>query len=269
MNYNKITSIAFLSQIGEFGDNLQYIDVSDNALPLVDSEVISQLRGLGRDNNFGLDLSRNLFLCVCEFTETARWLKSTTGKIVHKNSYTCKTDGIDDTSVSTLNTDSLCPATVNIGLISGTSIGVTILLGLLISIIVIKFKYNILCSYYLFKWKIRIYFKHQAPGDRFDAYVIYNDLNSPDRKYAIDTLRTLAETEWKCNLFLWDRDAIPGRNTAANISDGMLSSKKIIIIHSSNLFLSPTHDDSVTGGLTESVENNRNGVKRKHGRLQW
>ena len=237
LSKNRLTSVSFLSSITHnLGGGLKYVDMSDNALALLEKETVKNLEAIALSKDLlSLDFSENPFLCVCAFQHAAIWLLSTEIKVLHNETYTCSINESVSQNITTLDIHSLCPAD-NILLIVGISFGSATFLGILLSLALYRYNTKILVNFYLLKWRIMNFMAKQDEEFIYDAYVIYNTDSISDRRFVARGLRKLMETEWKYNLHIWERDEKPGGNMAEAIVEGILSSKKIIIVYSKSFF---------------------------------
>ena len=239
-------------------NNIRLLNLSFNRFSYLSTESIVEFKHMSSAS--GIDLQGNPYICVCALKETAEWIKTTLINIHYKDTLVCSHDE-PYVHLSDINISSLCSYNnVTIGLIAGFG---TLLLCLLVTGAFFKYRMNIVLSYYVLKWKLNRRWSHDSEGSKqFDAYVVYNNNSNMDRHFVTQTVIDLVETKYNHKLFIWDRNSLVGTTMAEEIVTGMMSCKKIIIIHSKDLFPVNDANDAVDlallGGEREEEINGAN-----------
>ena len=215
-------------------NTLEMLDLSSNGLSYLHPNFLREIDQKGSPH-LTIDLSIKPFHCACELKPMAIWIRQASVNIVNKYNYTCSSDklqGKEEQNIAALAPHSLCP--VSSMITSSVSVTVTILFCGIVCALLVKYKLNLRVAYHLLKWKFAR--KDDYENDYVYMYVVYNDYSDDDRKYVTKTLRNLVEREWGFKLFILDRDSHPGSTIAEEIVYGLRNCRKIIIIHSVNLF---------------------------------
>ena len=230
---NRLESSSFLLSI-PVGNQFQMLNISFNALAYLSPKLLCELENFHPSST--VDLQGNPFLCVCAFRETLVWIQSTKLEIVSQDKLICADEGSRQgtyISFHELNISALCPfKSVTIGLMVASG---TIVVCILLAATIIKQRKQPLVCYYVLKWKLKGNSYGQGRTN-YDVYIIYNTNSHTDRSFVTQFMTDTYEDKHKCKLFIWDRDSVPGTPMAEEIVRGMISSKKIIIVHSKYLF---------------------------------
>ena len=104
---NRLTKITFLTHGS--GDQLTYVDLSENSLSKLEDKDIKHLKQFER-NSFAINLKNNPFVCVCALKETAIWLISTKVNVQDKDEYICNNN--QTINVTKLDIHNLCPSSL-------------------------------------------------------------------------------------------------------------------------------------------------------------
>ena len=218
---------------------LNVINLAANEFNHLTQRFLTQIEHLKSSKKVAIDLSDNPFQCQCELKPLSQWLQESSLDITNKEIYVCSqlNQPLQHTTILELNFNHVCPVG---NLLIASLTAVTILAIFLVAIaIAIKHKMRLRLLYYILKWKLRP--KAVPQGDYlYDVFVLYNNDSDSDRKFVAMDLRQLLEenehADFQYNMFIWDRNMPGGGSTADDIINGMQLSKRIMIIHSDELF---------------------------------
>ncbi|VDI51134.1 toll-like receptor 13 [Mytilus galloprovincialis] len=217
--------------------NLNFLGLSNNRFSYLDKPARDQLETVFKNNkNLSIDISGNPLKCTCDTKDFIQWMGNT--KIIFNNLhfYSCR---LSTDKKQNLNNPNRLYEVLQKECVSYTSlvIGLISLVGLFVSILtfglVYRHRWRIRYMYYMVKIR---YFEtkqktHERKIYRYDAFVSYE---SNDRSFVHGQFLRKLENDAGLKLCIHQRDFLPGRDIAENITSAIHDSRKIVVIMSPN-----------------------------------
>ncbi|XP_071137904.1 toll-like receptor 4 [Mytilus edulis] len=217
--------------------NLDFLGLSNNRFSYLDKPARNQLETVLKNNkNLSIDISGNPLKCTCDTKDFIQWMGNT--KILFNNLhfYTCR---LSTDKKQNLNNPKRLYEVLQKECASYTSlvIGLLSLVVLFVSILtfglVYRHRWRIRYMYYMVK--IRYFETKQKTHEKkiysYDAFVSYE---SNDRSFVHGQLLRKLENDAGLKLCIHQRDFLPGRDIAENITSAIHDSRKIVVIMSQN-----------------------------------
>ena len=238
--------------------NIRFLDLSENYITTVESNVLLNLRVLeylSLDNNhlttinssmvpvngstcLHLNLSLNPFRCDCHLKELKQWMSSSCSDDTEKNrtniilgddkkNYHCSMPS--EQLIIDYNPDDDCPKP---GVLFAYKLSVFFSAGLCITTFVIsvvfRFRHHLYYLYIHMRTKRRTYRELEDIGNyQYDAFISYNH---NDTWWVVNVLRPLLEGKHGMKLCLHDRDWLAGRDIVDNILSSIEDSRKTVLV---------------------------------------
>ncbi|XP_033754359.1 toll-like receptor 4 [Pecten maximus] len=234
LSVNALTEFSLdLSQM----KHLKYLDLRHNDLRMLKRNQREQIDSI-RDTNLILNLEGNRMDCSCEALEFLKWLGRNKDMFEHYHTYKCAFSNGTEITFSNLDETLLeisksCDSYIGIIAVFGSMILLS--LSLVISGIVYRYRWKLRYLYYMVKIRYRGYTPVANADDNddyiYDAFVSYC---SDDYQFVREEVITHLEEEQGLRLCLHQRDFLPGKDIAENITDAIHQSRKSVVLLSRN-----------------------------------
>ncbi|XP_046551619.1 toll-like receptor 4 [Haliotis rubra] len=193
--------------------------------------------------DFQLHFKDNPLKCNCLTLNSLKWMIDNSFKLPGLDNMICVDDSnrqlfLKDIHQIVFDLDKKC--TSYLGLSIGVLCLVMLVLSLSITGIVYRFRWKLRYLYYLVRIKHRAYLAAEdeedgGPQFEFDAFISYAD---EDRGFVVEDMRRILEGQQGLRLCIHHRDFLVGEAIAANILHAIRSSRRTVIILSSNFLKS-------------------------------
>ncbi|XP_072513890.1 toll-like receptor 13 isoform X2 [Salminus brasiliensis] len=218
-----LQSLDFLMQANL--TEIQYLQVSRNALAVINQTMISSLTKL-----MYIDLQGNTFSCDCSNSWFVDWaIKNNDTQVLNADQLTCNyPSNLRGNKLIELDFES---CTVDQGFYYFILTTILVLLTMLSSILHHFLKWQVVYAYY--RLLAFLYDNNQqrkkgdSSGVQYDAFISYN---THDELWVMSELIPQVEGEQGWRLCLHHRDFQPGKPIMENIVDGIYSSRKTICV---------------------------------------
>lgn len=211
--------------------NLIELDLSNNYIKRFSDKTINYINEILKKSDLKINLLNNTFECSCLTYSTLTWISENIHHFLHSENYKCQND---DGTIIALNNikervDHLAKACT-----SHTILIICIIVGLITVCFV-----TAIGLVYRYRWKLRyIYYmtrsKYSQNGPlesdvthSYDAFISYSD---HEKDFILEECIPHLEEEGHFRLCIHQRDFIPGEEIAANITNAVHESRKIICI---------------------------------------
>ncbi|XP_052099451.1 toll-like receptor 4 [Mytilus californianus] len=217
--------------------DLNFLGLSNNRFSYLDKKARDQLETVFMNNkNLSIDISGNPLKCTCDTKDFIQWMGNTKIQFNRLHFYTCRLSTDKKQNLNNpkrlyedLQKECASYTSLIIGLISLVVLFVSILtLGL-----VYRHRWRIRYMYYMVK--IRYFETKRKTNEKkiytYDAFVSYEN---NDRSFVHGQLLRKLENDAGLKLCIHQRDFLPGRDIAENITSAIHDSRKIVVIMSPN-----------------------------------
>ncbi|XP_076086235.1 toll-like receptor 4 [Mytilus galloprovincialis] len=228
LSNNFLSDIAFdISQLTK----LEMLDLSNNNITSISNmQAKEAISNFSMKSAFKVDLSNNLFECVCKETVYLRWMLNHVTVFHNIHSFTCK---LDSGKVVNRNFVQNVEQVIE-GCRDYTILVICISLVLCLAIVTVvagliyRYRWKLRYMYYMTKTK---WYRHKPPGTegqyRYDAFISYSD---NEQNFIVKECIPKLERERNLKLCIHQRDFIPGEEITVNITSAIHDSKKTICI---------------------------------------
>ncbi|VDI34266.1 Hypothetical predicted protein [Mytilus galloprovincialis] len=208
LSNNFLSDIAFdISQLTK----LEMLDLSNNNITSISNmQAKEAISNFSMKSAFKVDLSNNLFECVCKETVYLRWMLNHVTVFHNIHSYTCK---LDSGKVVNRNFVQNVEQVIE-GCRDYTILVICISLFLCLAIVTVvagliyRYRWKLRYMYYMTKTK---WYRHKPPGTegqyRYDAFISYSD---NEQNFIVKECIPKLERERNLKLCIHQRDFIPG-----------------------------------------------------------
>lgn len=212
--------------------HLHRLDLSNNLLTTLSYDTRKQIDEIRHYSpELKIMLHANPLQCSCDQLDALKWFLSHRNSFVWFNKYICRHENDTDISFEHLHKLTIafereCPSYLGVLFcaISFFSLAISFVVGGFSY----RYRWKIRYMYYIFKSKQEITNQHQYEQlYDYNAFVSYSE---KQRSFVIDELLLRLETEHEMRLCLHDRDFIPGKDIATNITSSIHRSRKTLII---------------------------------------
>ncbi|XP_052099447.1 toll-like receptor 4 [Mytilus californianus] len=223
--------------------HLRHLDLSYNRLSSISKDVRDHLDKTVRPNmKLELDLTGNPFKCTCETIGFVKWMFQTAIKLHNQRKYQCKLSNGEKIFIqnpSRLYEKLKKECSTFTSLIIGTTVVMLLLLAIISWAIIYRYRWKLRYMYYMVKNR----YHGQQPitsteNERiytYDAFISYAD---NDRFFVHEKFLNKLEDESGLKLCLHKRDFLPGNDIAANITNAIHESRKVVVIMSQHFLKS-------------------------------
>jgi len=213
--------------------SLQSLYLCRNHMSSLSKDLRDSLEELSERVRFSVDISGNPFSCKsCASLPFLRWLRTTSVRIVAKDTLTCiENDNLRVVSISLEDLEASC---------ASAAPGVSLLIVLSVAGGVGLCTLIMLLFLYTNRWRLRWYYysiKRRLRDDgestydtdryRYDTCVVYADA---DLNWVAHELVEQVETDWALSLFVYDRDSQAGFPIAENIVQSLETSRYVLFV---------------------------------------
>lgn len=223
--------------------NLTSLNLSNNQLEYFSANTLSQIGDLQSHGNLRIDMSNNPFQCSCKRETFLQWMLANQRLFYNFQTYQCFLYNGTVASFGTLEStliqlDRECSTYVwlIVGVVGAIVLSVSVIIGGL----VYRYRWKLRYLYYMTMNKFTL--KNQTrrdPQDRsvytYDAFISYAEADSD---FVTGELCRHLEDIHQLTLCLHQRDFIPGRDIAGNITNAIHTSHRTIIVLSPDFLLS-------------------------------
>ena len=226
-------------------NRLNYVDLSNNMLETVPRSIRDDLDRVAKSRNLTLILDGNKFRCSCNetYTDFVQWIRITKVNLGRPYHITCTFDNgttvlfSDRNDISRVyhSLEKQCSSFLLLIFVS-VAVGV-LMISLIISAVVYRFRWNLRYMYYMAKFKYMGY--KPVAGNcinyEYDVFVSYAD---EDRAFVRHEVVENLERSKGLNLLIHDRDFIAGEFVGDNIVKAITTSRKTLIVMSKDFLKS-------------------------------
>lgn len=223
--------------------HLRHLDLSYNRLSSLSKDIRDHLDKMVHPNiKLVLDLTGNPLKCTCETIGFVKWMFQTAIKLHNQRKYQCKLSNgekifIQNPSRMYEKLKKECSSFTS--LIIGTTVAMLLLLAIISSGIIYRYRWKLRYMYYMVKNKYHGQNSNtSAENERIYAYDAFISYADNDRFFVHEQFLKKLEDESGLNLCLHKRDFLPGNDIAANITTAIHDSRKVVIIMSQHFLKS-------------------------------
>ncbi|KAL3835906.1 hypothetical protein ACJMK2_021367 [Sinanodonta woodiana] len=237
---------------------LRTLDLSNNRLPYLKTNIMHYLDHLAKDCSISLDLTGNNLLCTCKTLPFLRWLRTTNVTLINKSQYFCSLENgsiryINESTLVNL-LESSCKS-YTIFYISG-AIGGTFALSFSIFFLVYRNRWKLRYLYYMTKLKL----PKTPAANTEDVYANtgFVSYDENDIRFVKNCMIPELEVNRGHKLVIKDRDFLPGEVLASTILKAIRESRKTISLISRESLQNKWWTFELHMAQIESIYMNRN-----------
>lgn len=211
--------------------NLMELDLSNNFIKRFSDKTINYIKEILKKSDLKINLLNNTFECSCLTYSTLTWISENIHHFLHSENYKCQND---DGTIIALNNIKERVNHLTKACASHTILIICIMVGLVTVCFV-----TVIGLVYRYRWKLRyIYYMTRSKYSRnehlesdvmhsYDAFISYSD---HEKDFILKECIPHLEEEGNFRLCIHQRDFVPGEEIAANITNAVHESRKIICI---------------------------------------
>ncbi|XP_071105170.1 toll-like receptor 4 [Haliotis cracherodii] len=240
---------------------LTSLDLSNNRFEYVPKYLTDQISHIMklRNDTFHLNIQGNDLVCDCSTLEYLEALSKSRISIDRPDDTRCRLDNGERMKFNNIENivwrlQKQCKTVVP--LLAATLSGVVAFMLIVAAGIIYRYRWKLRYLYYTTRRKYRGYQRLGEGEDNFtyDAFVSYAD---EDRGFVVEDMRNMLERHHGLRLCIHHRDFMVGEAITANIMNAVQSSRKTIVVLSSNFLKSEWCDYEVHMAKLESIHTGR------------
>lgn len=244
-------------------NKLKYLTLSDNMLDTIPESIRDTFDHL---KNFTLNIQRNRFRCSCNttYTDFLYWLIHTRVRFENLSEITeCVFDNgttvafMDRHDIQKVYDELLAECSSHwLLIICVVSLSVLIV-SLVLSALIYRFRWNLRYFYYMAKFKYKGYrrVEHESTEYNNDVFVSYAD---EDRGFVRQKILEKLEKERNFSLLVHDRDFLAGEFVGDNIIRAITESRKTLIVMTKDFLKSEWCMYELNMARMESIQRREN-----------
>ncbi|XP_048248288.1 toll-like receptor 4 [Haliotis rufescens] len=240
---------------------LTSLDLSNNRFEYVPKSLTDQINLIMnlRNDTFHLNIQGNDLICDCSTLEFLEALSESRISIDRPDDTRCRLNNGERMKFNNIKNivwrlQKQCKTVVP--LLAATLSGVVAFMLIVAAGIIYRYRWKLRYLYYTTRRKYRGYQRLGEGEDNFtyDAFVSYAD---EDRGFVVEDMRNMLERHHGLRLCIHHRDFMVGEAITANIMNAVQSSRKTIVVLSSNFLKSKWCDYEVHMAKLESIHTGR------------